>query len=299
MGDAVIGGAGMGDAGMGGAGVGGRDVDGAVDTGDGTSKSSVDARMAFFVEGARFKMSFGGDSAMHLQWYAGIVGPEVEGADGHSCGFDDGEHRLVTFAEVRVGLETGSIAALPLDTGGLCNDIPQATRALSFTLRKEGQQKKAKVIGVLLGDPSQFLLDNVPLYSAHHLGSLAEFGNTSGSGGVASGTRTRRKTRTDASTPSSIDVPDRRGYQTFRRGDVVDILRAGETSDEQAGDYPDSVRAIVYGLVSSKVRTQLRKYTILYCEDGAGADDGKPYFFYSSWTGWQRAQQLSPDVLTA
>eukprot|EP00965_Chrysotila_dentata_P105502 3484312-Pleurochrysis_carterae.AAC.1 len=249
-------------------------------------------------------MAFGGDSAVGLPWYAGIVGPAVEGADGHSCGFDDGEHRLVTFAEVRIGVEsTGSIAPLPHDTGGLCNGLKQSTRALNFTFRMEGQQKEAYVIGVLLGDPFQVLLDGVPLYSAHHRGGLAKFGDSGGSGGVAAGTRRRRKTRTsNPSTPSSIeDVPDRRGYQTFRRGDVVDVVRGGETSDATADSYPDLVRAIVYvyGLVASKVKTKLGEYVVLYCKDGAGADDEKPYFFFSSWTAWQRAQKLTPDVLTS
>eukprot|EP00965_Chrysotila_dentata_P125740 4156418-Pleurochrysis_carterae.AAC.1 len=59
------------------------------------------------------------------RWYAGIVGPTVEDADGHSCGFDDGGHRLVTFAEVKIGVKTGSIAPLPHDTGGLCNGLKQ------------------------------------------------------------------------------------------------------------------------------------------------------------------------------
>eukprot|EP00965_Chrysotila_dentata_P026877 892107-Pleurochrysis_carterae.AAC.1 len=68
-------------------------------------------------------MSFnaGGDFRMQQLWYGALVGPEIAGANGHYCGFDDGENRLVSFDEVRAGLEMGFVSALTGE-GGLCGE---------------------------------------------------------------------------------------------------------------------------------------------------------------------------------
>eukprot|EP00965_Chrysotila_dentata_P124969 4130899-Pleurochrysis_carterae.AAC.1 len=38
---------------------------------------------------------------------------------------------------------------------------------------------------------------------------------------------------------------------------------------------------------------------VLYCDQDKADPDGKPYFIFSSWTVWQRAQLPRPDVLTS
>eukprot|EP00965_Chrysotila_dentata_P163840 5408927-Pleurochrysis_carterae.AAC.1 len=100
-------------------------------------------------------MSFNDGGEGQPLWYGGIIGPEVDGASGHYCGFDDPESRLVTFEEARMGVEMGSLDVLSdkEGEGGLCGRQQSVVRALNFISRKNGQQRKPKVVGVLLGDP--------------------------------------------------------------------------------------------------------------------------------------------------
>eukprot|EP00965_Chrysotila_dentata_P257661 6212961-Pleurochrysis_carterae.AAC.1 len=232
-------------------------------------------------------MSFDCDAVVPA-WYGGLVGPLHSTGQGHTCGFDDGEVRFVPHDEVRVGLEIGVVAAMPADAGGLCDNVPIEVRAIDFTTLKEGGKKNANIMGVLLGHPDHVLGSlGILLYAEHHLNKQAELDS-------AVRSSKRKKSRGDL-TPSAFETPDRRGFHTFKRGDIVEFIARGDAAPPTPGIVFPTVRTVVYGVIVCKVRTQNRKYLVLYSERKGST---KEFFFFATWAAWQRTQLPGPDVLS-
>eukprot|EP00965_Chrysotila_dentata_P147295 4862845-Pleurochrysis_carterae.AAC.1 len=203
-------------------------------------------------------------------WYGGIVGPLDSTGHGYTRGFDDGEVRLFPHDEVRVGLEIGVIAGMPAESGGLRENVAMEVRAMNLTTLREGGTKSAKIMGVLLGHPRHVLGSlGILLYAEHHLNKQAE-------PDIGCRSSKRNKSRGNL-TPSAFETPDRHGFHTFRRGDIVEYIARGDAArpatTAESIDFP-TLRAVVYG--------------VIVC---------KELFFFATWAAWQRAQRPGPDVL--
>eukprot|EP00965_Chrysotila_dentata_P114157 3774018-Pleurochrysis_carterae.AAC.1 len=92
---------------------------------------------------------------------------------------------------------------------------------------REGGSKTARLMGVLLGNPDETLSDlDVQLYAEHHLNKMPDFDG----GGDRVRSSKRHKPCTEAVTPLTLNATDRRGFHTFRRGDIMEYVwgKAGQ-----------------------------------------------------------------------
>ena len=173
--------------------------------------------------------------------YGALVGPRCGGKN-VAYGFDDGELRDFTEAEIHAMVSAGTLALLNGDPReGVANDVSGCNACAGFTTIKGYPENK--VVGVLLGLTGSKLF-GADLYNEHHV-TLERFNDR-----VAGG---RRRSGELASTQQ-----DRLGMHTFRQGDRVTYL--GLHEDET---YEDAwVFGVVYKPKSG--REQARKFLILY-----------------------------------
>eukprot|EP00965_Chrysotila_dentata_P026529 879086-Pleurochrysis_carterae.AAC.1 len=86
-------------------------------------------------------------------WCGGLIGPPVDDNTFH-CGFDDGEHRLLTLTEAWQNAQIGMMSEFEAGGGGLVLNQWTETEARDFTALNYGASKAQKVVGVLLGRPA-------------------------------------------------------------------------------------------------------------------------------------------------
>eukprot|EP00965_Chrysotila_dentata_P241620 6204387-Pleurochrysis_carterae.AAC.2 len=189
-------------------------------------------------------------------WYGGVVG--LVGPASITIGFDDGELRTFTTAEVAGMTETGVLKPMEAD-GGLVNNERLQDRAVAVTACKDGRSPAPKPVGVLVGEHKHGV-GTVPLYSAHFV-DVSAFE-------PAPSSRLRRKSA------ASVKA-DRKGYHSFRCGDMMRSTHSGSSGE----------MAMMFGVVVSNIRDQMRRALIL-CELTDATTIGA--FFVSSWTQWTR-----------
>eukprot|EP00965_Chrysotila_dentata_P036536 1215703-Pleurochrysis_carterae.AAC.1 len=134
-------------------------------SGDYREEPTPSLPLPFWKQGMRFKMSFAGVGGTPL-WFGALIGPPVDDSTFH-CGFDDGEHRPLTLTEALQNAELGMIAEMDAGCGGLVQNTLTEFEMRDFTSLNYGAQKPQKVVGVLLGRPSDTIA-GVPFFAEHH-----------------------------------------------------------------------------------------------------------------------------------
>eukprot|EP00965_Chrysotila_dentata_P126534 4183582-Pleurochrysis_carterae.AAC.1 len=131
----------------------------------------------------------------------------------------------MSLQEVKQNLEMHMISAADdSEMGGVVENNAVRNRACDFTFLG-GACKVPKVVGVLLGRPSD-IIAGVPFYAEHHFSSLASFDF------AAIEPKTRNGFRKSQSLAvAGVEMVDKKGYHTFRRGDVVEYLRKPDSAD--------------------------------------------------------------------
>eukprot|EP00965_Chrysotila_dentata_P222478 6193000-Pleurochrysis_carterae.AAC.1 len=207
-----------------------------------------------------------------------------------NVGFDDGEHKHMDLREVQGNsLVLGMACSMETQDNGLFWNVEPATRACAFTTAKHaGGGKPQKVMGMLLGRPCDKIA-GASFYSEHHLSQVA---TDSFFEPVSSTTYTRHLARSRTAnggvTPGAAAGANRKGYHTFRRFDVEELLRKPDRA-EAAFWPPGGIEAIDFGVIVAKNCLQLRRFLVLFA-DYHEQTKTHPHFFFASWTAWQRVQ---------
>ena len=243
--DDTGGGGGERDGGGGATGGGGVEEEAGVDF-DAVVKT--DARIKIF-------MGFGQPGA---GWFGALVGKQCnDGA--FELGFDDGECRRVSRAELHLSFKNKLLAAATAEEGGVIqNETGHSTASEFVTYR-------GKTIGLLVGNEGS--LAGMAFHMEFH---LAE-------GAFPPLKRVRRKS-------TERSQQDRDGLHGFLRGNIVEYLGL-KTGEPQT-------RADVFGCINAppvEGDSQARKMLILYDREAG-------IFYLGMWPSWRRIRKPSAPI---
>ena len=220
--------------------------------GGGGEEEAVSGFDALVKTGARIKI-FLGLNTPEAGWYSALVGKQRD--DGaFEIGFDDGDVRRVTLAELHRDFELNTLQAATLEERGIIQNEAGNEMASEFV------SYQGKTIGLLVGQEGS--LGGMP----YNMSFLLQ------AGAFPAPKRVRRKA-------ALVSQQDRQGLHTFRRSDVVEFLGLQKGEPE--------TRADVFGCIHAapvEGDNQVRKMLILYDRD---AD----IFFLGMWPSWRRVRK--------
>ena len=177
----------------------------------------------FTAIGTRVRIAFGtGTPSNPLLWYGGTVDEvQDDGTVGIAC--DDGTEEMYTVKELQEALDAGGLDTLDAAHGGIVSNEAGHVAAEGFAWCTEGNQsvKKRKKVGVLLG-ATGWLLGGDMTYQ-QFIVNPAAFETDAESDHEDEGRRTR-------SGKTDPNQQDKKGFHTFRRGDIVVSKKEGQAS---------------------------------------------------------------------
>ena len=189
-----------------------------------TQKPATAKQLSDFTAiGTRVRIAFGtGTPSNPLLWYGGTVDEvQDDGTVGIAC--DDGTEEMYTVKELQEALDAGGFDSLDAARGGIVANEAGHVAAEGFAWCTEGNQsvKKRKKVGVLLG-ATGWLLGGDMTYQ-QFIVNPAAFETDAESDHEDEGRRTRSG-KTDQT------QQDKKGFHTFRRGDIVVSKKEGQAS---------------------------------------------------------------------
>ena len=210
--------------------------------------------------GSRIALAFQENDEAAAAWYAGFIAEEKPRDESKLLiAFDDGDLRYYEEAFLKEKHEEGLFKEVPLSEGGIVHNdtgLPMAKRVVWL---KEGRAKEAKPIGVLIGETGD-TLGGAPVYQSFVFSS-----------GVS---KAAGRTRASHARPASPV----RGFQSFRRHDVLDYLKGTDEDNFQS-------QASVVGLTYQEAKDG----GVDGCKYLQLAEVGSQAFFVGKWHEWKRS----------